>query len=284
MKLNPKRSLMIIAVVSVLVGSVAVWLSADYIQGRVAGMRTQLESEYEMLPVVAAGVDLASGSKMTRENLKVVHLPKRFLPKQAIHPKQVARIEGANLIVDVRAGQPVLTNYVTHGVVRTGTFASQIGEGMRAVTFPVDMVSSVGGLLNPGDRIDLLATMRMRNQEGLVTLPLLDNLEILAVGEVFQGANDRRYQHITLELSPKDSARLLQARQEGSLTAVLRSPEDGATGFTRAMTMNTLFDDSFGDFFSAPSPPASKLPLQEMVPQRVVLPPRNIDVIIGGQG
>ncbi len=48
--------------------------------------------------------------------------------------------------------------------------------------------------------------------------------------------------------------------------------------------MNTLFDDSFGDFFSAPLPPAAKLPMQEMVPQRVVVPPRNIDVIIGGQG
>ncbi|MEX1227411.1 MAG: Flp pilus assembly protein CpaB [Marinobacter sp.] len=285
MKLNPKRSLMIIAVVSVLVGSVAVWLSADYIQGRVSGIRTQLESEYEMMPVVAASVDLARGGEVARSNLRVVHLPKRFVPSQAIHPKQLNRIEGANLVVDVAAGQPVLTNYVTRGVIRTGTFSSQIGEGMRAVTFPVDMVSSVGGLLNPGDKIDLLATMRMQNREGLVTLPLLDNLEILAVGEVFQGANDRRYQHITLELSPKDSARLLQARQEGSLTAVLRSPEDESEGFAKAMTMEGLFDDPFGRYFDAPSPPASKLPLQPMMPTRPpIVPPRNIHVIIGGRG
>ncbi|HDZ38934.1 MAG TPA: Flp pilus assembly protein CpaB [Marinobacter sp.] len=285
MNLNPKRSLMIIAVVSVLVGGVAVWLSADYIQGRVSGIRTQLEGEYEMMPVVAASVDLARGGEINRTNLRVVHLPKRFVPKQAIHPKQLSRIEGARLVVDVAANQPVLTNFVTRGAVLTGSFSSQITDGMRAVTFPVDMVSSVGGLLNPGDKIDLLATMRMQNQEGLVTLPLLDNLEILAVGEVFQGENDRRYQHITLELSPTDSARLLQARQEGSLTAVLRSPEDQNPGFAKAMTMEGLFSDSFGRYFKPPSPPASKLPLQEMMPQRLpIAPPRVIDVIIGGRG
>lgn len=285
MKLNPKRSLLIIGVASVLVGSVAVWLSADYIQGRVSGIRSELEGEYEMMPVVAAAETIAKGGEITRENLRVIHLPKRFVPEQAIHPKQVNRIEGANVVVDVTAGQPVLVNYVTRGIIRSGVFSSQIGEGMRAVTFPVDMVSSVGGLLNPGDRIDLLATMRMQNQEGLVTLPMMDNLEILAVGEVYQGANDRRYQHITLELSPRDSARLLQARQEGSLTAVLRSPEDLAPGFANAMTMADLFDDPFERFFKAPTPPASKLPIQAMQPQR---PPaeffRNIDVIIGGAG
>lgn len=284
MNLNPKRSLIIIAVMSVLVGSVAVWLSADYIQGRVSGIKTELEGEYEMTPVVAAGVALERGVELTRADLRVVHLPKRFVPAQAIHPNQASRIEGARLMLGVDAGQPVLTSYVTRGTVTTGTFASQIGEGMRAVTFPVDMVSSVGGLLNPGDSIDLLATMRMQNQDGLVTLPLLDNLEILAVGEVFQGGNDRRYQHITLELSPRDSARLLQARQEGSLTAVLRSPEDQATGFNEAMTMAGLFADPFEDYFKAPSPPASMMPMPNVMPQRMptITPPRIIDVIIGG--
>lgn len=285
MNLNPKRSLIIIVVMSLVIGSVAIWLSADYIQGRVSAIKTQLENEYEMLPVVAAGIALSRGTEVNRTDLRVVHLPKRFVPAQAIHPEQLNRIQGAKLMLDVNAGQPILTSYVTRGTVTTGTFASQIGDGMRAVTFPVDMVSSVGGLLNPGDKIDLLATMRMQNQEGLVTLPLLDNLDILAVGEVFQGANDRRYQHITLELSPRDSARLLQARQEGSLTAVLRSPEDQTPGFNEAMTMAALFEDPFENYFKPPSPPASMLPVQNIMPQRMpIVSPRIIDVIIGGRG
>ncbi|TGN41862.1 Flp pilus assembly protein CpaB [Marinobacter confluentis] len=283
MQVNAKRSIIIIAIASLLVGGVAVWLSAQYIQGRVSGMQEELESKYDLMPVIAAGPTMEQGAKITRQNLIVKELPRKFIPSQALHPRQLEKIQGANLVVDVEAGQPILSNYVSRGIISQGTFSGQITDGMRAVTFPVDVVSSVGGLLNPGDNIDLMATMRMQNQEGIVTLPLLDNLDILAVGEVYQGANDRRYQHITLEVSPKDAARLLQARQQGSLTAVLRSPEDSDSGFDSAMTASALFDGPFSKYFSQPEPtPAPILPPQPTTPR--VEPPRNIDLIIGGTG
>jgi pilus assembly protein CpaB len=285
MKLNPKRSLIIISVVSLLVGGVAVWLSADYIERRVTGIRADLEAEYELVPLVAARGNIEKGEQISRRNVRLKQVPRRFIPTGAVPPQQVRQIEGASVVVDIPDDQPILANYVTRGPVRAGTFSGQIGDGMRAVTFPVDIVSSVGGLLNPGDRIDLLASMRMQNRDGLVTLPLLDNLEILAVGEVFRGASDRRYQHITLELSPTNAARLLQARQEGSLTAVLRAPGDDEPGFANAMTVESLFEEPFGEFFERPTPPAREMPMQPMPPrQPVVVPPRNIEVIVGGRG
>src|SRR5205823_4569768 len=61
--------------------------------------------------------------------------------------------------------------------------SSLVRAPMRAVTIRADATSTFGGLIRPGDRVDVLTTMARGNAEGdRLTLPLLQNVLVLAAG------------------------------------------------------------------------------------------------------
>jgi pilus assembly protein CpaB len=294
MKISVKRTMVVLLVVALIVGFLAVWMSSRYIDGRVASIRQDLENQYELTPVVVASRDLEQGDRINRNTVTLRRIPLKFAPEGAIAPNEVRSVEGMAFRIPIPRGQTILPGYLTSDIREAQRgFADVIQDGMRALTFPVDIMSGVGGLLNPGDRIDLMATVSGVDEQGLITLPLLQNLLILAVGEGYTGPNNTRYQHITLELSPRDSARVLQARQEFALTAVLRSSQDGGgDGFDGVMTLANLFPDRYSEYFNprkpereAPSPMAN---FPVMPPMPAFPPPteplKDIELIIGGSG
>ncbi len=55
-----------------------------------------------------------------------------------------------------------------------------VPPGMRAITVPVDPIAGVGGLLKPGDRVDVIATYEV--QDNAIATNLLQDVELLALG------------------------------------------------------------------------------------------------------
>jgi len=86
-------------------------------------------------------------------------------------------------------------------------------------------------LMLPGDRVDLLLTKAKPGPEArVVTLPLLQNLLVLAVGSSF-GATDEESSRIgsdsvTLLVTIDQASLLAQARRDGTLSLVLRNEDD----------------------------------------------------------
>jgi hypothetical protein len=122
----------------------------------------------------------------------------------------------------------------------------------------VSEVDSIDGLLRPGDRIDLMGTFELSDlgyttaQGGSSSMPddaviaVLENVEVIESSRVDK--NGRKYEYktdknskdgidldftlLTLNLSPRQVARLELAESTGSLFAVLRNPNDtGTTDF-----------------------------------------------------
>ncbi len=60
----------------------------------------------------------------------------------------------------------------------------QVKVGMRAVTIPVDAVKSVGGLVNPGDRVDVLAIVARTGVAPPAPYAILRDVEVLAGNHV----------------------------------------------------------------------------------------------------
>ncbi len=119
-----------------------------------------------------------------------------------------------------------------------------IGEGMRAVTLPVDTVSSVCNFIRPGSRVDIIITaaesrLGLLGQtvdggedqpDRVVTTALLQNVPVLAVDRNFQmDANVDGYGTMTLHVPTRAALMLIQARTMGTLTYLLRSERDTAT-------------------------------------------------------
>jgi pilus assembly protein CpaB len=135
-------------------------------------------------------------------------------------------LEGRVLTTALRAGDAIL---LAHTLVPQTAFSAHLAPGRRAITLPVDQVNSLSGLLQPGDLIDLYVSFD--HQRRRLTAPLLQGVLVLATGRetrpAASGPDDAAYSTVTLDAAPDDVVKLVAARQAGTLTAILRHPEDG---------------------------------------------------------
>lgn len=121
------------------------------------------------------------------------------------------------------------------GARRNG-FSGIVQDGWRAVSIPVDPVSSVNNLIQPNDNVDVIGTFRFPDVRGdsaldTVTLTILQDVKVLAVGNRWQSAiaesgTSGSYGTVTLQLMPDEVEMLIFASQKGKITLSLRNFED----------------------------------------------------------
>ncbi|MFO1427983.1 MAG: Flp pilus assembly protein CpaB [Steroidobacteraceae bacterium] len=114
--------------------------------------------------------------------------------------------------------------------------------GARAVTVPVDEVSSQGGLVRPGDRVDLMLTEeRQDDGERCVSIrPLLESVRVLATGRATRepgtaagnpdSGSERwtadSYSTMTLDVTPDQAQQLAAGQRLGDIVPMLRGEGD----------------------------------------------------------
>lgn len=229
-------------------GLLAVSGARGYIAERLALERDRLNPAQVMTEVVVAKTDLDAGSVVAPETMAVRSLPADLVPGGALRPDSFEAIAGMRLLQPMRSGEPLLPSMVE--MAREGGFSARIRHGIRAMTIQVDEVNSVSGMLQPGDRIDLLFTVRPPAVAGQpvpdeLTAPLMQDLPILATGNQVVPLDDqdplgRRFTTITVEVDPQQAQRLIVAQRSGRLTATLRNPDDRAPVAAAALDVSTL--------------------------------------------
>lgn len=155
----------------------------------------------------------------------------------------------------IPAGDPVFwSDFRKPQVTR---LANKIPSNLRAVTIPVDSLSSVGYNIVPGDHVDILATSKMgcgdissaltmspaalrtlsnASQKNVkkekiepTTYVVMQDVLVLAVSQDFNTyttLQNRKmtYSNITLEVSMDEALMLTHAKSQVSLSCILRSP------------------------------------------------------------
>ncbi len=133
-------------------------------------------------------------------------------------------------------------------------FSAITPSGKRAVTIMIDTLSAVGGLINPGDFIDIIAQLSIpvidgEKEKENVTSVLFQNLQVLAVGTnfkpvgnalVYQAQQKSRTLNITLALSPEEAGLLTFAQSNGKLNLSLRSPDERGKKVLQVASWDTL--------------------------------------------
>lgn len=215
-----------VLVLALLAGLAAAWSARQHIQGHVA--RLEANARTPVVTRVVAAHDLPAGTRIGVEHLASRQFPAGMVPSESIDAAHYYHLSGMVLRSSLRAGDLILP---VHGrAVESVAFSSQLGEGRRAVTMPVDAINSVSGLLKPGDLIDLYVSFE--HQRRRITAPLLQGVLVLATGTQTQsplepsGAPAAGFSTVTLDTSPEDAVKLVAARQSGTITAVLRHPND----------------------------------------------------------
>jgi len=172
-------------------------------------------------------------------------VPGAYLHTEAIRPAGVDSIIGHKVVFPVKAGETLLASHVA--ITKGDTFSNLIEEGRRAISFSVDVLASLTGMLSPGDSIDLLMTIEDERIKGEKTVPLLTNIVVMATGTRTQeidpqsesGAN-ARFQTITLHVTPQEAALITHAQAEGELTVLLRPRSDSNEVEFTTVNKNTL--------------------------------------------
>lgn len=203
--------------------------------------------------VPVAGIHVKRGEKITEEMLVGREWPREIVPPGAILKK--ANIVGKIATVPLVKNEPIFSGKVGE----SERFSGLIKEGFRAYTIltPND-ASLVAGLIEPGDKVDVLFTDRSSDEEltgGGSTTPLLQHIEVLAIGQIVDPSesretNSRDMRSVTL-LVPLDMATKLALAQEmGTLHLALRAEHDTSTAKASAVTMTELLRSAYPALFT----------------------------------
>ncbi|MFM1987642.1 MAG: hypothetical protein RJA99_599 [Pseudomonadota bacterium] len=255
-------------------GALAVLGAHRYIADRLAAETARLQPRHEMVEVVVAKRELRRGDVVGTDTMALRAMPREFAPGGSVSPARFDALAGSRLLVPMRAGEPLLAAAVAGA--DPPSFSARVRPGIRAMTVAVDEVNSLSGMLQPGDRIDLLLSVRPTGATGQplpeVTRTVMQGVTVLATGRqarpsaLDDASGGRPYTSITVEVDPEQAQKLVVAQRSGKLTAVLRNPDDRMPVADRRLDVNGLLGIA---------PPA---------PTVIATGPTPVEVIVGGRG
>ena len=228
----------------------AFFLTQSYAESKVMQERERLLPKGGLIEVLVAARDLGSGDIASPQTVAVRRMPQEWSLPGAIMPLDFDSINQRRVVRAIKAGHPLTVEHIRQGLAEQN--GVRLEPGYRAISISVDEVSSVGGLIQPGDRVDLWGSALPQippSESGISSLPtdrtpvaprarlIAENLRVLATGAKTERSSDQAaeqrgpnqagtYATITLAV-PVGLANLVLAGQlQGRLGIALRAAEE----------------------------------------------------------
>lgn len=214
----------------------------------------------------------------------MVHVETR--PASALQPDAISNPDqavGSLALITIPAGSQLTNSAIGANV--PSALPVRLEPGMRAVSIPIDRVKGVSGMIQPGDRVDVIAIPN--NKQKAVTI--FRGLLVLAVGTNLENASatpspqEEGSATVTLAVNPKQADLLAWADSNANLRLALRSPREALR--SEPTEQLTLSPDNGGGSLPPPAPaPAvgAPPPVLAAAPAPRVL--RNpVELIVGDQ-
>ncbi len=207
--------------------------------------------------VLVAKDNIGAGTRLNADMFRVATFSENDLVPGAI--TDPASIVGQTATTDIQRGQQLSSVHLASATddKRADQLAFKIPAGQRAVAVKVDASTAIGGLVVPGDRVDVLVTVREHdqatNQDTLRVQTVLQDVlvvareqtdvqRVVALGTPAAGSSDngntpddQAFQQrpddikpdaglttVSLSLSPDDVQQLVLAEAMGTITLSMR--------------------------------------------------------------
>lgn len=242
-RLRKPRKNVVMFVLSLVLGGVGVFYSKHYIERQIAYYKGQLDQTETMVEVVVPNRKLSRGEILRADHLVMRQIPSKYADSNSVTGSNYETAVGQRVDFDVDEGRPLLWAHLEGGL--TPTFSGKVPEGLRAMTVRVDEINSISGFLQPKDRVDLLMTYGSGDQQRIY--PLIQRLDVIATGlqtlvDKNSGSALRKFNTITVQVTPESAQRITLAQQVGKLTAMLRNPDDESPLSDSPMTVAQLLN------------------------------------------
>ena len=205
--------------------------------------------------------DIKEREVIKRDYLKRIQVPAAYVQKDAFTyttDADFAKIDNAIARIQIPKGNQI-SKYAVTSLSPEAGLSSKIPVQMRGFVMVVD--SNVASMIKPDDNVDILLTFEALMKTGArqkVTVTLLQNVKVLGVGsDLGQGLDAKaaaalRNQEedasaytdtsaLSLALSPRDAQYLALAKEEGTLSVILRSHGDVTNYLMEIATFEKLF-------------------------------------------
>lgn len=217
----------------------------------------QVESKYRqaakpkqeaMVTVVVTRANMAKGERLTKKSIASRSVPEKYLPANAVKAKDYEKVINRTLLFPLQVGRPITWEAVTDSASRT--FSEVLDLGKRGMTIKISRIDSFDGLLRPGDMIDLMGVFSLQDLgvggradsaiSDEVVMPVLEKVRVIEASR--QDLNGTNYEikrdknsvdgfgmeftMVTVDLTPRQVARMQVAQGTGDIFAVLRHPKD----------------------------------------------------------
>ena len=238
-----------------------------YLRSYLSQAESRLQSNYTPRKVIVAAVEVPAGGILTADNLATRSIPERYLASTALGPADLDAVVGQKVMATLKPGDPIDRGALER--TDKAALSTVVAIGERAITFPVDEISSISGMLVPGDQIDLLytgpgttANSYARSnmdasggpKELTVVRAIMQGVTVLATGKTTQkrvvknpGGSEEEvamdFTTVTLKVTPQQAQKILIGQKLGQLTAVLRNPDDKAQ-LTKTVLDETVFREA----------------------------------------
>ncbi len=267
-----RTRLMFIGVLALVLGAFASVFAYRILQQR-AG-----ERQGEVQDVVVATADLAVGNKVQDKDIRIIRLPVDALPQGIFH--RTKSVVGRGVVLPIARGEFLISGKNLASENAGSGLESTIPQGMRAVSVRVSDISSVGGFVQAGTRVDVLMTGNPGGSGEPQTITVLKNVAVLANGmnldhSVVRGESQNA-PVITLAVSPDDAEKLALATAQGRIQLALRNPMDTSQNDIAAVGMHSLYQKT-----GMPAPPVVHPKVKPATVTQAPAPPPTVEVIKG---
>jgi pilus assembly protein CpaB len=187
--------------------------------------------------VLVAAHSMPAGTLMKDEDFTKKAVPSTEVPNGALTdvPEIRSGLHGALLRHYLDNGNIMMAGDVLRPRDR-GFLAAVLAPGARAISVGVDAISGDGGLIWPGDRVDVILTQELDQKDAplakrFVSETVLSDVRVVAVdqsiaqGAVANGDNatGKIARTVTLEVSPEQAERAALAERLGKVTLAIRA-------------------------------------------------------------
>ncbi|MGR6841388.1 Flp pilus assembly protein CpaB [Aliivibrio wodanis] len=217
-----RMQLFLLFALSIILGLGAVFFAKQW-------MDTQVQPEVEVevinrLPVIVAVQEIHVGTIIEEKHIAIKLLEESW--------KKEYQFDVVDELIGKVVTNPIYPDEIIHRsrLVNPGegaSLAALIPDHKRAVTIRVNDVIGVAGFLLPGNKVDVLNTVRS-GKVNVQTSTILKDIKVLAVDQTAKTGDNTPVivRAVTLEVSPKEAEKLLTANAKGEIQLALRNPHE----------------------------------------------------------
>lgn len=174
----------VFALILALITSLVVWNYTQRLQIQLR--QASAAAKTTTVPVLVAVHDIPASTTITPSLVKVAQVPPNLRLSQAL--VNTSQANNKTVAYPITTGEQILPSQLVKPHPPEGLTAN-VPAGKRAISVNVNEVIGDAGLINPGNRVDVIASFSRQVMGKDEALLILQDIQVLAVDQAFKGAS-----------------------------------------------------------------------------------------------